>query len=59
MCDMLRIPSNGRLELTNGNLVGSTANYFCYPGFVLEGNSKRSCQANMEWTGTDPYCRGK
>ena len=59
MCDRLIAPFSGRIELSNGDLVGSIASYFCFQGFTLDGNSQRTCQENMEWTGTDPLCRGK
>ncbi|XP_028660616.2 LOW QUALITY PROTEIN: sushi, von Willebrand factor type A, EGF and pentraxin domain-containing protein 1 [Erpetoichthys calabaricus] len=30
--------------------------YFCQPGYKLQGNAERICQANKSWSGMDPVC---
>lgn len=59
MCNVLGAPSNGRLTLSRGNLVGSVATYTCNPGFQRNGDRTRVCQRNGEWTGTAPVCTGE
>ena len=36
----------------------SVARYTCDPGYTLQGNNMRTCQANSSWTGEDPVCTG-
>ncbi|XP_003387839.1 PREDICTED: sushi, von Willebrand factor type A, EGF and pentraxin domain-containing protein 1-like isoform X2 [Amphimedon queenslandica] len=55
-CGELEDPQNGRVRLT-GTSVGSTANYFCNRGFVLEGLARRICRRDATWSGTAPTCR--
>ena len=36
--------------------VGAEATYACNMGYVLEGNSTRTCDDNGTWTGSVPEC---
>lgn len=55
------------LDITNGMVSfsgdtttpGSTATYTCNFGFVLNGDTSRTCQDNLTWTGSDPTCEGE
>ena len=42
-----------------GNAFGSQANYSCSEGYVLNGNSTRMCQADGQWSGSEPTCEGQ
>ncbi|CAI7993219.1 CUB and sushi domain-containing protein 2 [Geodia barretti] len=44
------------LTSTGGFSPGSVANYTCNDGYVLEGDSRRVCQATGAWTGEEPQC---
>ena len=57
-CGDLDDPANGQVVL-NGTLFGSIATYTCDPGFILVGDVERMCQANGEWSGTEPTCEGQ
>ena len=43
----------------DGNTFGSQANYSCSEGYVLNGNSARMCQADGQWSGSEPLCEGE
>jgi len=45
-----------RLE---ANTFGSQANYSCSEGYALNGNSTRECQADGQWSGSEPTCEGQ
>ena len=36
--------------------LGSIATYMCDDGYVLTGNSTRTCQADGTWSGDSPTC---
>ena len=57
VCGSLDNPENGQVSLT-GTTVGSKAIYSCNKGFVLDGNSRRTCQINGKWSGEAPVCKG-
>ena len=57
-CSSLNAPSDGSVSLS-GTTVGSTATYSCNDGFRLQGESKRRCQNNGEWSGRAPTCQRK
>ena len=42
--------------MKKNDLDGGVANFFCDPGTVLEGNRKRVCLPNGEWSGSHPTC---
>ncbi len=58
MCDVLPDINNGGVEL-NGRFVGATATYSCINGYILEGESQRTCQVNGQWSDSEPFCRSK
>ena len=54
-CPVLTKPSDGEVS-TNGHKEGSTANYVCHKGFLLNGNKERTC-VDEDWDGTAPHCQ--
>ena len=36
--------------------LGAVATYECNELFALNGNANRTCQADSNWSGTDPMC---
>lgn len=57
-CGSLTPPRFGSVELT-GTIFGSTATYSCQQGYTLIGDATRNCQANGQWSGFPPFCRGR
>ena len=57
-CDTLNNPTNGEVS-AEGNTFGSQANYSCSEGYVLNGISTRMCQADGQWSGSEPLCEGE
>ena len=55
------------LEIDDGQIVGNAltaivdteVTYTCDQNFVLMGNERRMCQADGQWTGSNPTCVGK
>ena len=41
------------------NTFGSQANYSCSEGYFLNGNTTRECQADGQWSGSEPTCEGQ
>ena len=58
ICGSLPNPKNGQVTF-GSTRVGSSATYRCDKGFVLVGKSSRVCQANGEWSSTEPQCQRK
>ena len=56
-CGPLEDPENGRVELT-GTTEGSTATYFCFPGYELKGVETRTCTSDG-WSDSEPSCERK
>ena len=56
-CGNLSSPANGRVRI-DGSTFGSQANYSCSEGYVLNDNSSRMCQADGQWSGSEPTCEG-
>ena len=54
-CPTLENPTNGRVRVS-GQTVGSRAIYSCNPGYKIDGNSRRRCMDDGQWSGEDPRC---
>ena len=52
---MPQSPANGGKNNT-GNTEGQMVNYFCNPRFKISGDKNRTCQADGQWSGTQPLC---
>ena len=58
-CGSLSDPKNGDIKISRTTF-GGKAVYSCDEGHILtHGNRVRVCQANGQWSGTAPICRGK
>ena len=55
MCDPLSDPANGMVTVSS-RMVGSVATYECDAGHVMIGDEARTCQANGQWSGSEPTC---
>ena len=53
-CDDLTDPVNGEVQFTTR--FGDTATYTCTLGYMPDGASERTCEANGEWSGVAPAC---
>ena len=64
-CGNLTVPEDGQILFTPGVVMtletglGAVANYTCSEGYDLVGDAMRACQANEQWTGTEPNCTCK
>ena len=56
-CGGLCNPDKGTV-LISSSTAGGVATYYCNTGYELEGNSRRECQSDGDWSGTDPTCQG-
>ena len=56
ICSPLCPPSNGFIDMTQGNLAGDTVAYECDHDFYLVGAEERTCLYNGTWDSDDPYC---
>ena len=56
-CGALSNLTNGQVSHTAGTTFGQTATYSCNTGYNLVGDSTRMCQANGEWSGSEPTCQ--
>ena len=52
-CCALPNPLNGLVQFP-GTTVGSVASYSCFVGYILNGTSNRTCEADGEWSGDPP-----
>lgn len=55
-CPSLVRPNRGSISFSDSLNAGSRATYSCIRGYVLRGNSVRSCLPIGRWTGGDPIC---
>ena len=55
-CGSLTNPANGQVS-TTGTTEGQTATYGCDTGYNLVGDNTRTCQANGDWSGSEPTCQ--
>ena len=56
-CANISNPLNGAVVF-DANTVGSQANYSCSEGYILNGTTTRVCQADGQWSGSEPTCEG-
>ena len=57
-CGRLDAPENGIVQFQTTTFT-SIAFYQCNEGFILNGAETRRCQANGQWSGAAPTCRGQ
>jgi formylglycine-generating enzyme required for sulfatase activity len=55
-CGALSTPANGSLVTPAGTTFGGTATYSCSSGYLLVGDTTRTCQASGVWSGSAPQC---
>ena len=58
LCANLSHPLDGTVAF-DANIVGSQANYSCSEGYILNGITTRVCQADGQWSGSEPTCEGQ
>ena len=58
-CGPLSSPANGDVSVNPDTAFGSTATYSCRRGFLLLGNRLRRCQADGQWSNSEPTCQSK
>ena len=56
-CGTLTNPVNGQVSHTGRTTFGQTATYSCDTGYILVGDSNRTCQATGVWSGSEPICQ--
>ena len=61
VCPNLTNPENGQVvQVLDGNIPGTVANYSCNNGYILFGNVSRECISTgvqVLWTGEAPTCQ--
>lgn len=57
-CGNLTSPLQGYVSIAESTF-GSIANYSCFEGYEIEGNTTRTCLENGNWSGNDPTCNCK
>ena len=57
-CPCPSSPTNGSTNCEESHLAdaGRNVTYSCNSGYILSGNSNRTCQGSGNWTGTAPIC---
>ena len=58
-CGFLSDPANGNVDLTDGTVFGSRAEYTCDAGYIMNGIPTRDCLATGLWSGVEPTCDRK
>ncbi|XP_078668410.1 CUB and sushi domain-containing protein 3-like [Branchiostoma floridae x Branchiostoma belcheri] len=56
-CSALSAPVNGALSPSGANSYQDVVTFTCDQGYVLDGASRVTCQADQTWSGTIPTCR--
>ncbi|XP_066279080.1 E-selectin-like [Branchiostoma lanceolatum] len=54
-CPTLTAPANGGIQGTSF-LFTDVVSFSCNTGYELSGSQSRTCQANQDWTGSQPTC---
>ena len=57
LCESLTAPDSGSVTFS-AREIGSVATYSCADQLTLSGDSQRTCQANLKWSGEAPLCLG-
>ena len=57
-CGPLAVPLNGSLT-GNKTTFPNEVSFSCDEGFILNGSTIRSCQADGAWSGVQTTCQGK
>ena len=57
-CGPLPHIANGQVSIAPDTRLGSTATYTCISGYELDGEDKRTCEAEG-WSGKEPVCECK
>ena len=57
-CGHLAAPMNGSLS-GDSTVFPNSVLFNCDPGFILNGSSSRTCQANGTWSGLSTVCLGR
>ena len=55
-CGELVSPENGQVLMFEGTSLRGSAVYNCDQGYLLLGTTVRQCEANGEWSSTEPTC---
>ncbi|XP_076316874.1 uncharacterized protein LOC143229050 isoform X1 [Tachypleus tridentatus] len=55
-CIELNAPSNGFINGSCDNNVGSDCRFACEEGFILNGSEERTCQEDSSWSGNETLC---
>ena len=55
-CGPLSSPASGSVATPSGTTMDMDAEYTCITGYLLTGNPIRTCQADGQWSGTEPSC---
>ena len=58
-CGVLPNQENGQVSIEDPPAYRTLANYTCDDGFLLMGESSRTCQLNGLWSGMPPLCARK
>ena len=58
-CGTLPDPRNGWAHISPNTLLGAVVIYRCKLGFQLNGQERRYCEANGQWSGVAPTCNRK
>ena len=57
-CGTLNNPPNGQVRF-DATTFQSQATYNCSAGYNLNGNMTRTCEAERQWSGSEPSCERK
>lgn len=55
-CGQPPVPNYGQVDQSHLISYGNSIHYSCQNGFLLSGQSNRTCQSNGQWSGNIPVC---
>uniref|UniRef100_X2BCX6 Sushi domain-containing protein n=1 Tax=Capitella teleta TaxID=283909 RepID=X2BCX6_CAPTE len=55
LCPVPQTPPNGAVS-SQGRSYQSVIYFSCKLGYAIQGNSRRTCQVNTQWSGSQPTC---